>query len=71
MYLLGCGIIFILFNAFFIWIDKKVLPNIKPFNCEFCLSVWVSIALTVCFFDVYLLSLPLIYRFVIKLIQSL
>lgn len=41
--------------------------DFKPFNCEFCLSVWISIIASICFLNVYLLSLPLIYNIIRKL----
>ena len=67
----GLGVTFALFNSFYKWIDNKLLPNKPPFNCDFCISLWVGIIFSICFLDIIYLSLPLLYRLVIKLINRL
>lgn len=43
----------------------KILRFKKPFNCAFCLSVWISILLSVCFSEGWvLLTTPLFLRII-------
>lgn len=50
--ILGISLTYLLYQSFYIWIDEGLIPNIKPFNCNFCISFWVS-------FGLYLVSLDL------------
>lgn len=63
----GLGLIYILYNFFYIQIEKGNIPNIKPFNCMFCLSFWVSISISILYFDIFYLSCALIFNKINKL----
>ena len=47
----------------FKWLyDFRVWLNYKPFNCLWCLSFWVGVALALCTGDYIYISLPLISK---------
>jgi len=69
--LVGLSVTFTLFYSFYRWMDEGYLPNVKPFNCDFCISAWVGIIFSICFLDIIYLSLPLLYRLVTKIINRL
>lgn len=44
--------------------------DVKPFNCVFCVSFWLSLTTTILTNDPIYLSIPLIYRIIqLKLIR--
>lgn len=67
----GLGLIYILYNAFYMWIEAGILPNDKPFNCVFCLSFWVALIFSVIFNNIIFLSLPIFYYIWTKLNNKL
>ena len=44
-----------------------ILTDFKPLNCEFCLTTWVGISLSIWYCDIFLLSLPIIYKLIKRL----
>lgn len=69
--LIGIGLTYLIYNLFFKWIEKKWLLNIEPFNCQFCISLWVTIALIICYLDPLYLTLPLAYHLTTRLINKI
>lgn len=67
---LGIGLTYILFNVFYRWIDAGLLWDVKPFNCHFCISVWLGICLSFDF-GVWCLTVPLLAEFTRKLINKI
>jgi len=65
--LIGIGLTFILYNTFYIWIDKELLPNIKPFNCQFCISFWVFVLIYLVSFNPVTVAVPILYKLINKL----
>lgn len=65
--LIGLGLTFIVYNTFYIWIDKQLLPNVKPFNCQFCLSFWVCVLIYLVSFNPVSIAIPFIYKLTNKL----
>lgn len=60
------GLVHILYTAFYMFKFDK-----KPFNCPFCISAWTGLILTVCTYQVYFLTLPLLYEIVMDLKRRL
>ena len=67
----GVGLIYLAYNVFYIWIDEGYLPNVKPFNCITCISFWVTLFLFAGYNSIILLSLPLLYHIINRLISKL
>lgn len=63
----GLGLTFILYYTFYIWIDRQLLPNVKPFNCQFCLSFWVCVLFYLITFNPVSIAIPLIYKIINKI----
>jgi hypothetical protein len=63
----GLGLIYILYNFFYIQIDKDNIPDLKPFNCMFCISSWVAILISIWYLDIFYLSCALIFNKINKL----
>lgn len=57
----GLGLIYILYNTFYMWIEAGIMPSRKPFNCVFCLSFWVALTFSIIFNNIIFLSLPIFY----------
>lgn len=69
--IIGTGIAatFILHGVFFGLIDAKILWDVKPFNCLFCLSLWVAIGLYAITFNWYAVFIPVAFHYVTKLLD--
>ena len=67
----GVGLIYLAYNVFYIWIEAFWIPNVKPFNCITCISFWVTIGMLIAFNSIILLSLPLLYHIINRLISKL
>jgi hypothetical protein len=65
--LTGIGLTFIAYNTFYIWIDKGYLPNVKPFNCQFCISFWVFVLIFLLSFNPVTAIVPIAYKLINKL----
>ena len=57
----GLGLTFIVYYTFYIWIDRQILPNVKPFNCQFCLSFWVCVLFYLITFNPVSIAIPLMF----------
>ena len=69
--IVGLGLIHLVYHVFYIWVDAGYLPNKKPFNCVTCIGFWITLILLIVFNSIILLSLPLLYHILIKLISKL
>ena len=48
---------------------EKYNLNVKPFNCMFCISFWLGVALSLLVCNLFI-SLPLVYRVIqVKLLR--
>jgi len=82
--LVGVGLTFIVYQLFYIWISESYgeqespkhpklynLLNRKPFNCEFCISLWIAIGF---FLSTQLypsLIIPIAYRLIKKIMNRI
>lgn len=67
--LTGIATTFILHFMFFGFIDSKILPDKKPFNCVFCLSLWIAIGMTALTFSWYTVFIPIAFHYSTKLLD--
>ena len=69
--LIGIGITYTLYNMFYKQIAIGMKINFAPFNCQFCISFWVSLALFIWSLDPLCLTLPLAYNLVTRLLNKI
>lgn len=69
--LVGIGLTFILYQAFYTWSEKVKLFTYKPFSCHFCLSFWVSIGFFLTTGHYPALIIPIAYEIVRKITNRL
>lgn len=66
---IGVASTFILHSVFFKWIDKGYLKDSAPWNCFFCISLWVTIVMSVFTFNFYAVFIPIASHYSIKLLD--
>lgn len=66
---IGIAATFIMYNLFFSFIDKNWLPDKAPWNCFFCLSLWVAIGLAALTFNWYAVFIPVTFHYSTKLLD--
>lgn len=66
---LGIALTFILHMVFYSWIDKNILPDRKPWNCLFCISLWVTIGILLFTFNWYAVFIPITFHYTTKLLE--
>ena len=70
------GHILILISCVSIWIDTDIFIkfrfkrrlNVKPLNCDYCLTFWGSVILSIVFLNPIYLTATLVLRIINKLI---
>lgn len=67
---LGIALTFILRLVFFSFIDKGFLPDTAPWNCFFCISLWVSIGAFTFTFNWYSVFIPIAAHYITKLLDK-
>lgn len=62
------GVLYIYSTAYLSieWFEKAVNFIGKPLTCITCLSIWLGVLLSICFFNPIYLSLPILYNFLNK-----
>jgi hypothetical protein len=67
---IGIALTFIIHSLCFSLIEKGWLKDKEPFNCFFCISLWITIGLTVITFNWYAVFIPILTHYSIKLLDK-
>lgn len=69
--LVGIGLTYIIYNAFYSWADKVKLFQKKPFSCQFCISFWVALGFFATTNQYPAFIIPIAYELTRKLINRI